>query len=290
VTKLYGATVAVNGLSLEVQPGEVVGLLGPNGAGKSTTLYMLAGLVRPSTGTISIFGRDRQKHFLDIAARMGVLVERPAFQEHLNLRRNLLYHGKLTGKAVNVDRILDLVGLLDMAHKKVGSLSLGMRQRLGLAQAMLTEPELLLLDEPSTGLDVESTQEVLQLLRRLADDAGVTILVSSHMMHEVEVLCDRVAIMNEGRLVACERIETLVSFDQSQVEVILDGAEGAARKLNEQPWVEKTEVKTGRLLVRLNGADVHQLIAFLMNAGYHLSGIIPKRRTLRDYFLKVLNQ
>jgi ABC-2 type transport system ATP-binding protein len=290
VSRRYGNVLAVDNLSMEVQGGEVLGLLGPNGAGKSTTLYMLAGLVRPSSGTISVFGKDLRKNWIEVASRMGVLVERPVFLDYLPVRKTLAFHSRLSRKPVNVDRILDLVGLLHVRDVRAGTLSLGQRQRLGLAQAMLTEPELLLLDEPTTGLDVESSQEVLQLLRRLATEAGVTIVFSSHLLHEVEVLCDRVAIINEGRLVACERVETLLSYDQSQVEVILEGAESAARKLTAQPWVQSAEFRGGRLFVRLSESNTPQLTAFLVNAGYPVAGVLPKRRTLREYFLKVMNQ
>lgn len=179
--------------------------------------------------------------------------------------------------------------MLPWASVKAGDLSQGLRQRLGLAQAMLTEPELLVLDEPTLGLDVEATHEILTLLRHLADEAKVTILFSSHMLHEVEQLCDRVAILNQGKLVACERTDALLSYDQSRVEVLLDGEEKAAKRLSEQPWIVEVQAKPGRVLVHLREDNVNQLASFLVNAGFQVSGIIPKRRTLKDYFLKVMN-
>ena len=290
LTKCYGNTVAVGGLSLEVEPGEIFGLLGPNGAGKSTTLYMLTGLVPPSSGSISIFGKDLRKGFLDIASRMGVLVARPAFYDHLSARRNLILLSRLARREVTVDRALDLVGMREESTKKVGTLSTGMLQRLGLAQAILTEPELLILDEPANGLDVEATQDVFALLRRLATEAKVTIVLSSHLMHEVEEVCDRVAIINKGRLVSCDRTDTLLSYDQKNVEVLIDSPEAAGKRLNEQLWVDSAEVKPGRLNVRLKDRDVHHLTMFLTGAGYKISGIMPRRRTLMEYFLRVLNK
>jgi len=179
--------------------------------------------------------------------------------------------------------------LLDQAERKVAALSQGMRQRLGLAQAILTEPELLILDEPTTGLDAEFAQEVLDLLRKLAAEAGVTVVITSHLMHEVEVLCDRVAVIDHGRLVACEPTDSLISFDQTQVEVLIDGPESAARRLRDEPWVAGVETKQGRLAVCLKEPNSHQLNAFLLGAGYKVTGIIPRRRTLQEYFLKVLN-
>lgn len=288
LTKCYGHTVAVSGLSLEVHPGEVLGLLGPNGAGKSTTLHMMAGLVRPTSGSVTLFGKDVRRHWLDIATRMGVFVERPAFYDFLSARRNLMLCAQLSRREVAVDRTLDLLGLRAASHQRVATFSQGMRQRLGLAQALLTEPELLLLDEPTNGLDVEATQDILKLLRRLADDAGVTIVFSSHLLHEVEVLCDRVAILNLGRLISCERTDSLVSYDATQVEVLIDAPEAAAKRLAEQEWVAFAEAGPGRVKVRLHDGSVHQLTAFLLGAGYRISGVMPRRRTLQDYFLEVL--
>lgn len=289
LTKSFGATVAVDGLSLEIQPGEVFGLLGPNGAGKSTTLYMLTGLIRPTSGSVTIFGKDLRKNFLELIPRIGVLVERPAFYDHLTVRKNLLISSRLAARNITIDRTLDPLGLLHLADKKVRELSQGMRQRLGLAQAFLTEPELLILDEPTSSLDVEHTQEILKLLRRLADEVNVTIVLSSHMMHEVEALCDRIAILNQGKLVSCERTDVLLSYDKSNVEVLIDSPEAAARRLKNESWVDSVEAKPGRLLVRLNDANPHQLNTFLIGAGYKISGIIPRRRTLQEYFLKALN-
>ena len=288
LTKVYGQLAAVNGLALKVQRGEVFGLLGPNGAGKSTTLYMLTGLVRPSAGGVSLFGKELRKHFLEIAGRIGVLFERPSFFDHLSVRRNLVILSQLARRSVTVDRSLDRVGLLDVASRPVAALSQGMRQRLALAQAIMTEPELLILDEPTTGLDVEATQEIVKLLRTLADEAKVTILLSSHMLHDVESLCDRVGIMNHGRLVACDKTDNLLSFDQTVVEVVLDSAEAAAKRLRHEPWVEHVDLKTGRIVVRLKDSTAHQLNQFLVGAGYRVTALMPRRRSLQEYFLGVV--
>jgi len=300
LTKRYGSTVAVDDLSIEVQSGEVLGLLGPNGAGKSTTLYMLAGLARPTSGTITLFGKDLRRDFIEIAGRIGVLVERPAFYEYLSPRENLLILARLAGREVTIDRALNLTGLLEVAGKKTGTLSMGMRQRLGLAQALLLEPEILILDEPANGLDPESTQETIRLLRQLAVESHVTIIFSSHMLHEVEELCDRVAIINNGRLVSCERMESLLSYDLTRVEVLLDApakastsngktASAVAERLREQDWVLSAEAVPGKVLVTLKEPNPQQLAAFMVGAGYRLAGIVPRRRTLQDYFTKTLN-
>ncbi|MCH7908084.1 MAG: ABC transporter ATP-binding protein [Candidatus Hydrogenedentes bacterium] len=289
ITKTYGATVAVNGLSLEIEQGEIFGLLGPNGAGKSTTLYMLSGLVKPTSGTLSIFGKDLRRNFLDIIPRMGVLVERPSFYEYLTVEKNLLISSRLAGKHVTIDRALDLVGLVHLADKRVSTLSRGMRQRLGLAQAFLTEPELLILDEPTNAIDPEHALEIVQLLRRLSDSASVTIVISSHTMYEMETLCDRVAIINQGKLVSLESTDTLLSYDTSRIEVLIDSPEPAARRLRDESWVESVEVERGRLQVYLRDSTPHHLNSFLVASGYKVSGLMPRRRTLQEHFLKALN-
>ncbi len=289
LTKRFGSKLAVDHISLDVQPGEVFGLLGPNGAGKSTTLYMLTGLARPSEGSISIFGKDLRRNFLAIAPRIGVVTERPAVYDYLSVRDNLLYAARLAGRTVSIDRALARVDLLHAASKKAGTLSSGMRQRLGLALALLLEPELLVLDEPATGLDPEAQQGLLRQLRDLSREGGVTIIYSSHMLHEVEFLCNRVAIMNQGRIVACDETDSLIAYDESRVEVLIDSPEAAAKRLSVEPWVESAEASVGRVRVILRQPNVHQLTAFLVGAGYRISGVIPQRRTLQEYFLKVLN-
>lgn len=290
LTKRYGKAAVVDNLTFDVLTGEVMGLLGLNGAGKSTTLYMLTGLVRPTSGSVSIFGMDLARSFLSIAPSVGVLVERPAFYDYLSARDNLKLSARLAQREVTVDRALDRVGLLSAGRKKVGAFSMGMRQRLGLAQALLLEPALLILDEPTNGLDPEATRDMLALLRQLADESNVTILVSSHMLHEVEQLCDRVAIIHGGRLVSCDRTDALLSYDERRVEVLLDAPESAAKRLAAEAWVESVGVRPGRLDVVLREENVHQLTAFLVTAGYRLTGVVPRQQTLEDYFLKALNR
>ena len=287
--KKYGPNVAVNDLTLDIQSGEVFGLLGPNGAGKSTTLYMLTNLVRPTSGEVRIFGKNIRTDFIDIARRMGVLVERPTFYEHMSVAKNLKLTASLSGKNVTINRALDLAGLLHMADERVSTLSHGTRQRLGLALAFLTEPELLILDEPTNGLDVEHTQDILSTLRYLADEAKVTIVISSHMMHEVESLCDRVAIINQGNLVSCDSTEALISYDQSLIEIHTDAPEAAAKRLIEESWIEVAEPHSGKVIVHLSEPNPDRLIAFLVQNGIRVEAAIPRRRTLQDYFLKVLN-
>jgi ABC-type multidrug transport system ATPase subunit len=289
LTKCYRSLVAVSGVSLEVETAEIIGLLGPNGAGKSTTLGLITGLIRPDEGSVSIFGKDVQRGFLSIANRMGVLLERPQFYGHLSARRHLLLLAKLARRSINVDRALDRVGLLADGKRPVRTFSTGMRQRLGIAQAMLTDPELLILDEPTTGLDVDAARELRTLLRFLSDEANVTIVISSHLLQEVEELCDRVAVLNKGRLIACEETDRLLSYDPSHVDVLVDSPEAAARRLAEEDWVAVCTAHANRVEVELCGENVHHLASFLITNGYVLSGVIPRKRTLDDFYSQVLH-
>ncbi len=290
LTKSYGATMAVNELSLSVEEGEIFGIVGPNGAGKSTTLSMLAGLIRPTSGTITIFGKDREQHALHIAQRTGVLTEDPSFYDQLSVAKNLQLFARLAGREITLNKTLDLVGLDAVADQRAGTLSRGMRQRLGLAQAFLTEPELLLLDEPTSALDSEQSVEIVELLQLLSREAGVTIVMSSHQIEEIEALCDRIAVLDHGRLVACERTEALLSYDKSQVDVLLDAAEAAGRKLQAEPWVESVEIRRGRLRVRLKEGGPAQLNAWFTGAGYTINGLVPRRRSIQELFIKAHNR
>ena len=206
LTKRYGDLAAVDGLDLPVERGELYGFLGPNGAGKTTTIRMALGLIHPTRRGRGAgrAGDDRSRP----ARRVGALVEEPAFWPYLSGRRNLEYFARAGGGAkdtrgrlARIDECLAQVGLTDAADKRVKAYSQGMRQRLGIALALLGEPELLMLDEPTNGLDPTGMREIRQLLRRLAD-GGTTVFVSSHLLAEVEAMCDRVGVMAQGRLVA----------------------------------------------------------------------------------------
>lgn len=290
LTKRFGRHVALNNVSIEVNPGEVMGLLGPNGAGKSTLIGLLAGLLRPSAGTASIFGMDVYTRHTALAKRVGVLVERPQVYGHLTVEQNLWIHARLSQTQVSTGRVLDLLRLAHLARTPARQLSHGTVQRLSVALAMLTEPEVLLLDEPATALDVEAAEDLFKLLRRLAVESRVTILIASHHMEHMEQMTDRVAILNRGELLRVEETDALLTYDKSRATVLLDGAENAARRLADLPWVRSAEARKGRVDVILEGESIHQLNLFLTQAGYQVSGILPRRRSIREFFLRVVEE
>jgi ABC-2 type transport system ATP-binding protein len=202
--KSYGARLAVADVSFSVRRGEVFGFLGPNGAGKTTTIRMLVGLVRPSSGRVVIAGHDLATHREAALARLGCIVESPDFYDYLTGRENLEHFARMVGPeaVARVDELGDLVRLRERLGDRVGTYSLGMRQRLGIAQALLGAPDLLVLDEPANGLDPAGIYDLRALLRRLADERGLGVFVSSHLLGEVEKVCDRIAIVHRGRALA----------------------------------------------------------------------------------------
>jgi ABC-2 type transport system ATP-binding protein len=205
LTKRYGDTVVVDSLDLDIEAGEVFGLLGPNGAGKTTTILMLLGLAEPSLGSIEVLGLDPRRSPLEVKRRVGYLPDAVGFYEDLTARQNLRFTARLNqiGDAEErIDQVLDRVGLTAAADQRTGEYSRGMKQRLGLADALVKDPSILILDEPTTAIDPEGVAEILDLIRSLAADQQVTVLLSSHLLNQVQAVCDRVAIFVSGSVVA----------------------------------------------------------------------------------------
>src|SRR5215203_3096426 len=202
LTKRFGGRIAVDRLTIRVERGDIYGFLGPNGAGKSTTLRMLLGLVRPTSGAIKFPVRASTWEYLKARSRIGAIIETPAFYENFSGRRNLQLLASLSGgvQKKRVDEVLEIVDLRDRAQDPVKVYSLGMRQRLGIAQALLPTPELIILDEPTNGLDPQGIHQTRELIRRLRNEFKLTVLLSSHLLTEIEQLCNRVGVIHEGHL------------------------------------------------------------------------------------------
>lgn len=214
LTKRFGDFVAVDHINFEVERGEVFGLLGHNGAGKTTTLNMLSGLMLPTEGTATVSGYDIRENPLEARRRIGLLPDNPGNYLHLTAEQNLEFFAELSDLTPDVarkriDELLELVGLTEWRDKKVEIFSRGMRQRLGLAQSLIRDPDILFFDEPTLGIDPEGTREIRELIRRLAKEQGKAILICSHLLHEVSRTCDRVAIMRWGKIVAMGTIPEL---------------------------------------------------------------------------------
>jgi len=214
LVKEYNGFKAVDGVTFHVAQGEIFGLLGPNGAGKTTTILMLLGMTEPTAGVVRVCGYDPNKEPLEVKRITGYLPEKVGFYEDLTAKENLLYLTKLNGISEDVaikrvDEVLNTVGLLEVKDKLVGTYSKGMKQRLGLASVLIKEPKLVILDEPTTGIDPEGTEQVLDLIRKMSREMGVSILLSSHLLYQVQQVCDRVGIMFRGKMVAQGSIEEI---------------------------------------------------------------------------------
>jgi ABC-type multidrug transport system ATPase subunit len=290
LVKVYAGHRALDGMHLSVPRGAVLGLLGPNGAGKSTTLRVVLGLVRPTRGEIKLFGRPLEKERLSLLRRVGSLVEGAAFYEQLSAVDNLRWLGELAGGAPR-DRIASLledVGLAKRGGDPVKNYSTGMRQRLGLAAAILHDPELVVLDEPLSGLDPPAVLLVRALIRRLAQE-GKTVIVSSHALHEVEQVCDRVTIVRSGRVLAEGAVNELLDPDSVRLELEVDDPQQAAKLLAADAAVESVEENAGeetpRLLVQLaQREEAARLNRLLVEAGIGVSAFVPRRPSLEELF------
>lgn len=286
--KVFGRTPAVDGIDLSVRPGEMVGFLGPNGAGKSTTMYMITGLVRPSAGRISIFGHDVHRDFVAAMRHVGAMVEAPAFHLELSARKNLSMIARVRGADTHraVDEVLEWVGLRDRDRDRVAAYSQGMKQRLGLAAALLGSPRLLILDEPTNGLDPEAMHDVLSRIRARVHNENLAVFISSHLLSEVEEFCDRVAIMNRGRLVTEGEVRDILAPHHDQLEVTFQGNVPAVSELLAIEGVLTVTEHDGGVAIHLQeGRDGAWLLRELVGRGMEVSSLVPKRRSLREFFL-----
>ncbi|MFD9627055.1 ABC transporter ATP-binding protein [Peribacillus muralis] len=269
--KKIGDREIIKGIDFELKEGEVFGFLGPNGAGKTTTIRMLVGLIKPSSGSIKICGYDVRKDFTKAMQHMGCIVENPELYPFLSGWDNLLHFARMlpdVGKQ-RLTEVVELVGLQARIHDKVKTYSLGMRQRLGIAQAMLNSPKLLILDEPTNGLDPAGIREMRQFIRKLAEEEGMSVLVSSHLLGEIQQLCDRVAIIKSGEIIQTDTVESLLATQERilwRVEPLQKGVEilgGFTEVIVDQTYIITAydELETPEWNAALNraGVKVHEM-------------------------------
>jgi ABC-2 type transport system ATP-binding protein len=288
LTKKYGRRVAVDDLSLRVERGDIYGFLGQNGAGKSTTIRMALGLVRPSSGSVSLLGYDVERARLRALQRIGAIVETPAFYENFSGRENLRLLSAMSGGArpKRIEEVLGIVGLRSRGGDPVRVYSHGMKQRLGVAQALLPNPELIILDEPTDGLDPQGIHEVRQLIRRLRDELNLTVLLSSHLLYEVEQICNRVAIIDHGRLVYQGSIEELITRDKV-VKVTVDRPEEAYQLLAADPTLSVSRNEGHSLYVKMTDEQVPLINRLLVESGFQVRELSPQRETLEQVFMRL---
>lgn len=287
LTKRYGNILAVDGLSLEVPRGCVFGLLGPNGSGKTTTMGMLLGLVRPSAGRFSLFGGSATHR--EALTRTGAIVEFPSFYPHLSGRDNLACIQEISGKsdAAELDELLDKVGLSEHGKDRFHTYSLGMKQRLGLAHVLLGDPDLLILDEPTNGMDPDGMAEVRDLIRSLGDGER-TVLLSSHLLHEVEQVCDSVAILSQGRLVAQGRVDDLIrSLAGEKIRLRTTDNAKAIELISKLDWVADVTSKGDSILVSAPTERSPELSEVLSRATVYVAEMTSGQMSLEEYYFKI---
>ncbi len=287
LSKAYGKRLAVDRLDLEVDRGELFGFLGPNGAGKTTTIRMSLGLIAPTAGSAEILGMDVRRHRTQILPRVGALVESPALYGYLSGRDNLRVVGDLLGGATakRIDEVLEIVQLKGRDRDKVRTYSMGMKQRLGLALALLNDPDLLILDEPANGLDPAGIVEMRDLLRRLAAE-GKTVFISSHVLSEVQQICTRVAIINHGRLVRVAPVVELLKAG-GDFEVTVDSPEEVVALLRRQEWARDARVDGAVVITRAPDDKGRHLISYLVAQGHPPDAVCPRHKDLEDIFLSL---
>lgn len=278
---------AVHEATFRVAPQQVYGFLGPNGAGKSTTIRMINGLVHPTQGRILVFGQDVQQETA-VLQRVGALIEGATFYPYLTGRKNLAILAQTAGLAENgrLEALLHMVGLGDRADRPVRGYSTGMKQRLGVAAALLGDPELIILDEPTNGLDPAGIQEMRSLIRRLVDEEQKTVFLSSHLLNEVEQVCDRVAIINKGHIIHEGTVSDLQNA-QHQLRLDVNPLE-KAQAVIAASW--GCEVKNGRLLVYIPREEIPTLVAALVAQQIELFEMETIRQSLESFFLQVTTQ
>ncbi len=290
LSKKYKDILAVNNLDLNVYEGDVFGFLGPNGAGKSTTIRMLLTLIKPTAGTIKIFDKPLYQNREDILKNIGAIVEKPDFYLYLSAYKNLEIFGKLSGADTSKKHImemLELVGLEKRFKSKVKTYSHGMKQRLGIAQALLHNPKLIILDEPTTGLDPQGIKEIRDLILMLSREQHKTILLSSHILKEVEIIANRMIIINKGTCQIEGKVQDLLSMDSLNTEFEVDDIEKSIQLLNAySETVKIKEKRNNSIIVETEKEIIPVLNKCFVENGINVSSIIQSR-SLEEYFLKI---
>lgn len=290
LTKQFKDVLAVNNLDLNVYRGDVFGFLGPNGAGKSTTIRMLLSLIKPDSGSIKIFGKPLKEKRKEILKKIGAIVEKPDFYMYLPAYKNLEILGRISGTDVSNKKImemLEIVGLEKRYKSKVKTFSHGMKQRLGIAQALLHDPDLIILDEPTTGLDPQGMKEIRDLIIHLSKDRGKTIFLSSHILAEVELVANRMIIISKGTTKVEGSVSDLLNSGKLKVKMDVSEPEKAVQAVKESAFKDiLTASNGGSLEFDMQRENIADLNRFLVEKGIAVSSIIPMR-SLEDYFLAI---
>lgn len=290
LTKTYGAFKAVDDLSFSVFPGDVFGFLGQNGAGKSTTIRMLLTLIRPDAGQIKVFGMDLQRHRREVLSKVGAVIEKPDLYGYLTGMENLSLFARMSGRRIDrkvLTETMELVGLSARGGDKVRTYSQGMKQRLGIACALVHDPELIILDEPTNGLDPQGIADIRNLILSLSRERGKTFLISSHLLSEIELMANRMVIIDRGKKVVEGNVRELVDPQDRVVHLETEDDTTALIKIRRSTWADRlVEEKSPELVMKLSSEEIPDLVAFLVADGIRLLSLRPVNR-LEEYFLSL---
>jgi ABC-type multidrug transport system ATPase subunit len=290
LSKRFKEIKAVSNLNLNVYQGDVFGFLGPNGAGKSTTIRMLLSLITPDDGEIKIFGKSLKANRIEVLKRVGAIVEKPDFYGYLTAYKNLEILAKLSSfkaSKCRIMEILELVGLEKRYKSKVKTYSHGMKQRLGIAQALIHEPDLIILDEPTTGLDPQGMKEIRELILKLSKEKNKTIFLSSHILHEVELVANRMIILNKGTTRVEGNVEDLLKASELKVTFRVDNPDKALQLVNANKWGEKLSSKSeNKFVFNLSPEEPALLNKFFVQNDIAVNSVMPMR-SLEEYFLQL---
>lgn len=296
VTKKFGNYTAVDALNLQIEEGEIYGFLGPNGSGKSTTLRMIMGLLKPDNGHILLFDNDIVTHRAQAMRNVGCIIEKPDFYSYLTAKENiqLLARARLLSMSnYDIDALFHKVGLQNHLHQKVKGFSHGMKQRLGIAQAIMHNPKLIILDEPNTGLDPQGIIDLRQLIVQLNQEMGMTVLFSSHILSEVQELCDSMIVIHKGKTIVQGKVSTLISNEKLHVRIECDQLQKAKETIENSQWNNALRfneyVHQNQLTLELAKSEIPALILALQAQNIQIYAI-DYRNQLEAYFLKITNE
>jgi ABC-2 type transport system ATP-binding protein len=292
VSKVIKGKKIIDSLSFDVYKGEVFGFLGPNGAGKTTTIRMIVGLMRITEGDVVISGKSIKSDFENAVKEVGAIVENPELYKFMSGYQNLKHFARMQ-KGISEARlkeVIELVGLTDRIHDKVKTYSLGMRQRLGLAQCLLHKPKLLILDEPTNGLDPAGIREIRDYIRRLAQEEGMAVIVSSHLLSEMEMMCDRIGIIQKGKLVDIQTVRDFVGDSEQIYQFEVNDSVRVEEILSSHTGDFQFEIKENQIQIGLPKEKVPEVVKLLVEKEIEIYSVMPVAKTLEDRFLEITNK
>lgn len=293
LTKTIGGKDLVSNVDIHVKKGEIYGFLGPNGAGKTTVMKMITNLWKPTNGTIELFGSTLHENSYEVLKRMGSVIEFPTFYDHMSGKQNLQMHMEYMGyyNAESIQNTLEMLGLTGAADKPVKSYSMGMKQRLGIARAILSKPELLVLDEPTNGLDPAGMKQIRDLFRMLSTEYGISIMISSHLLAEIESIADTIGVINYGKLMKEVSMKKITEMNTAFIELVVEDTRKASYVLAEKLSLNNFKiVDNSKIRIYEMKTSTQEISRAMLVNGVDIASINKKAETLEDYFLKMTSE